>query len=354
MKVLPTELRICTIASLYESFQRGDLVIQLGFQRPSVWSEKAKSLLIDTILKNLPVPLLVMRQRMDLGKGQILTEIVDGQQRLGAIFDFLEGKFKISKGQDSEYGNLRFQELPEDIKKSFLMYQLPASILVGVSDSEVLDIFSRMNQYSPILSSQEFLEARFPGAFEQVVSKLSLDHLEFWKRNRILTENRIARKGDSELTALLVVAMLDGLQEGKKSLAVFYEKYSDSFPFAAEIIAKFRSTIDLIAFVFEDQLSKSYFKRPALFYSLFCVFYDCKYGLPKMNMGRVPINEKTKKPILRALIGRGDVADKWHEKEYDELEQASFVSSDRLRTREIRHRLIWDIINSAVNKTSQG
>lgn len=288
-----------------------------------------------------------------MNKGKVVIEVVDGQQRLRTIFDFLEGKLKISKSQNPEFGNLTFQELPKEPKQKLLAYQLPVSVLVGVNDMEVLDVFSRLNQYSAILSSQELLEARFPGAFKQTVSKLRLDHLEFWKRNEILSEKMIARKGDAELTAELIVAMIDGLQDGKKSVAKFYEKFNDSFPLAEETISKFRSTIDLIAFVFGDGLCDTVFKRSSLFYSLFCVFFDCKYGLPRMDMGRIPVNEKTKTSILKGLntISENNKY-KRHEPKYEEFEQTLATSSNRLREREFRHRFIWNVLNSAVNEKS--
>lgn len=337
------------IGDLYEWHDRGTLILQPKFQRRDVWSKNARSYLIDTILRGLPVPKLYIRQIVDLTSSRSIREIVDGQQRLRAVIDYIDDKFTVSKHHNKEYCGLRFEELSDDDKRRFFAYQFSADLLLGASDREVLDVFTRINSYTLTLQPQEKLNARFSGAFKQTIYGLGWDHLEFWRNNRILSDRRIARMGEAELSGELVVAMLDGLQDGKKSLARFYKEYEDEFPQAEEITQKFREIIDLIASVLGEKLSATPFRREPFFYSLFCVFYDAKYGLPKMNLRRIPINNTTRGSILKAIVEIGkEMTAQEPKPEYIELRSASIRSTDKAKERQIRHRYIWNAIHSEV------
>ncbi len=87
-----------------------------------------------------------------------------------------------------------------------------------------------------------------------------------------------------ELTSELMIAQLDGLQDKKKSIDTFYEKYDETFGDQKRVETRFGSTIDAIEESVEDTLNDSEFRRPPLFYSLFCAVYHRSYGLPNFNM----------------------------------------------------------------------
>lgn len=348
-----TQAKSYNILDFREWHQKETLVLQPKFQRRPVWSSRAKSYLIDTILRGLPIPKLYIRQIIDVDTGKTIREVVDGQQRLRAVFEFINNKLKVSRIHNEQYSGLTFEELPDDVKEEFFGYEFSVDLLLGASDREVLDIFRRINSYGLILNAQENLNAEFFGAFRQFVYALGLDHLEFWRKNQILTEGAISRMAEAQLTSELVIAVLDGFQQGKKSIRQFYKKYDEDFPRANEIRSRFYEIIDLIPFVFGDRLSQTPFKRVPLFYSLFCVFYDCRYGLPKTNMGQVPINSKTKDPILTALITLGkEITSEETNPQFDEFVLACRRSTDKLNERRIRHRFIWNAVHSAALQTT--
>lgn len=344
----PTQPKAYNISDLADWYEKKTLILQPKFQRRAVWTEKARSFLIDTILRGLPVPKLFIRQKIDLDRSLTIREVVDGQQRLRAVFDFLEGNLKVLAMHNQNYCNKTFQELPEDVRKDFLAYQFSVDVLMGASDREVLDVFTRINSYTLTLKTQEKLNAAFTGAFKQTVYNLGWDHLEFWRKNEILSDQKIARMGEAELASELIVAMIDGLQQGKKSLILYYKEFDDCFLPAKDLTNRFHDLIDLIAYIFGDKLSKTPYHRVPLFYSLFCVLYDCKYGLPKTDLGRVTINDKNKGQILQALIDLGsEMTSEEPKPEYVELRQAYIRSTDKLKERYIRHKYLWSAINSA-------
>jgi uncharacterized protein with ParB-like and HNH nuclease domain len=84
------------------------LVLNPIFQRRAVWNEKAKSYLIDTILRGKPIPKIFMRQKINASTKSSIREVVDGQQRLRTILSFINDGFKVSKLHNPEYGGLYF------------------------------------------------------------------------------------------------------------------------------------------------------------------------------------------------------------------------------------------------------
>src|SRR2546423_10022391 len=83
---------------------KGELELQPKFQRRDVWIDKARSYLIDTIIRGKPIPKLYMRVVANPRTGRVVREIVDGQQRLKSVLTFLDDGFKISKSHNEEYG----------------------------------------------------------------------------------------------------------------------------------------------------------------------------------------------------------------------------------------------------------
>src|SRR5216684_2751416 len=86
------------------------------FQRRAVWTDKAKSFLMDTILRGKPIPKFFIRQRINVSTKTSIRDVVDGQQRLRTILSFVKDGFVISKRQNPTYGGLRFSQLPEDVQ----------------------------------------------------------------------------------------------------------------------------------------------------------------------------------------------------------------------------------------------
>ena len=72
------------------SWQRaGSLTLSPKFQRRPVWPAGAKSYLIDSIVRGIPVPIIFLRQRTNLETLEPQREVVDGQQRLRTIITFV-------------------------------------------------------------------------------------------------------------------------------------------------------------------------------------------------------------------------------------------------------------------------
>lgn len=341
--------KTASINDFREWDSREELVLAPEFQRRKVWVPKARSYLIDTILRGFPIPALYIRQKIDLKTQKTIREVVDGQQRIRAILDYINGKFAVLKAHNKEYSGLKFSELPDDVKEKFLEYDLPVGFLVGADDSDILEIFSRINSYTVVLNEQEKINAKFSGRFKQIVFKLGREHLQFWRSNKILSDYQITRMKEAELSADLVIAMIGGLQDRKK-VSPYYGEYDDKFPQEKLVIKRFKKCIDLIAEIFGDSLSESQFRKATLFYSLFCALYDIEFGLPNSNIPNFKIQKRTYESIRKALskLEKELTADEPSPRYFKFVDASTRHTTDQSR-RLIRHKTILNAILKVLN-----
>lgn len=253
------------------------------FQRRSVWTHGARSYLIDTLLRGLPVPPIYLRVTQNTERKRAVREVVDGQQRLNALLWYIDGKYALSRTLPGVWAGKSFDALPGNLRDRIREYGFICEVLHGLSDEEVLEIFARLNTYSVKLNAQELRNGKFFGLFKQSAYSLALEHIEFWRRNRIFSESDITRMLEVELTSELIIAQMAGLQDKKASIARFYAANDEEFPARSTVEKGFRATIDEISDAFGDTLGPTSFKRVPLFYTLFTVIYHHRFGLPGID-----------------------------------------------------------------------
>ena len=332
------------ISDILEWDYSGQLEIAPRFQRRDVWSLNAKSYLIDTVLRSMPIPPLFIRLKVDPVKRRTIREVVDGQQRLRAVLGFVKGEFSVLKVHNREFAGMSYADLPKEVQSSFLGYTFVTHILQDVSDADVLSIFARMNTYTVKLNAQELRNAEFFGAFKQAVYQLARQHYAFWRNNNILTDRQIARMGEAELVSMLVVSMLDGIRQTKsKDLGDFYKRFDEDFPQADCTIEQFGEVIDIIGNIFKGTLRSSEFRRRPLFYSLFCVVYDAKFGLLKSDRPRLRFTAPQNKSLRKRLHELDEIISmKEPPSEYSQFVQAIKLSTADPGTRRLRHKFLWN------------
>jgi hypothetical protein len=87
------------------------LILTPKFQRRGVWRPKARSYFIDTLLRDMPVPPIYIRTVQSADTSGIIREVIDGQQRISAILDFIDGKFRLSKSLGAGWAGSTFSTL---------------------------------------------------------------------------------------------------------------------------------------------------------------------------------------------------------------------------------------------------
>jgi len=282
--------------------QRGELVLQPKFQRRDVWSDKARSFLIDTIVRGKPIPKLYMRQDTNPKTRRTIREIVDGQQRLNTVLKFLKDAFKISKSHHEDFGGKTFSELDTDTQRDILKYEFSVDLLQDMPDPEVFNIFARINMYSEKLKPQELRNSSWYGDFKSCVYLLAEEFTTFFIVNKIFTEKLILRMAEAEFITDLLQAMQDGIQAGSKAVRdKVYKTYDNQYPNRRTHEKRFRETIDTIKGIFGDDLAQSTFRAIRLLYPLFCAIHHLKFGLPKLTAARVPLKVSDYPKLKTAL-----------------------------------------------------
>ena len=291
--------------------KKGELLLQPKFQRRDVWSDKARSYLIDTIIRGKPIPKLYMRVMFNPKTKRVIREIVDGQQRLKSVLLFFEDGFKISKTHNQDYAGKYLSEMDDEVRRDILNYRFALDDLGEMPDEEVHDIFARLNTYSTTLNNQELRHAKYFGEFRASAYTLAYEFMPFWQKNSIFTDKQILRMAEAEFVSELLLAMIEGLSAGdKRVIDTAYKNYDDRLPHRSILERRFTQIIDVIGGILGNTLSKSSFRERRLLYPLFCVIYHMQFGLPKMDEERISIKPANYEKVRVALEQVDDIFEK--------------------------------------------
>jgi uncharacterized protein with ParB-like and HNH nuclease domain len=303
MKTLDIGKTVYTVSDFVAWEKNKTLVLSPSFQRRPVWRPGAKSFLIDTILRGLPMPIIFLRdQKTDLKTLLSKREVVDGQQRIRTVlsyvypdglrnFNLQKDGFTLKRVHNKDLADLSFEQLNSDLKQRILDYQFSVHVLpANVDDREVLQIFARMNATGVKLNEQELRNADFSGEFKTLSYELAAEYLEYWRKWGIFTEYNIARMNEVELTSEFFMLMLRGAVLGKTQASInsFYKTYDEEFEMRDEVERRFRHVLKIIDDKLGSTLNVLPFKKKTLFYSLFAAIYQLAYGLenPIANKAR--------------------------------------------------------------------
>lgn len=186
----------------------GQLELNPPYQRKSVWSQREKQSFLDTVLRNYPSPAIFLHLTYD-EEGNPTYHVVDGKQRLSTIFDFVDGKIRLSKSfGDARLDGANWKVLKEvpAARKSFWNYQLTVELIDDVHEPLVREIFERLNKNSRKLEPQEIRHAKFDGWLINFLERSST--ASEWKSLGISTTARQRRMADVQLISEFAQSIL--------------------------------------------------------------------------------------------------------------------------------------------------
>jgi hypothetical protein len=290
VQTLRTQYRV---SDFVEWQRNGALELNPNFQRRPVWKKGAKSYLIDTIIRGLPIPIIFLRDlRSDLKTLKAKRDVVDGQQRIRTILAFVDrdllpdfdpsrDEFTIDAIHNSALGGKSFSGLTDELRQQILDYQFSVhSFAADTDDRQILQIFARMNSTGLKLNAQELRNAEFYGAFKTLAYELATEQLHRWREWRIFSPDQIARMNEVEFTSEFMMLIMDGvLEKNKETIDGYYDHFDKVFSDSSEVANRYRVTLDTIEHLLTNADISSLFKRRTVFFALFVAIYGMQYGL---------------------------------------------------------------------------
>ena len=192
-----------TVGNLIEFQREGILRVNAEYQRGLRWTELQKCMFVDSILRGYSIPAFYFH-KVEKSSGRIRNtfyDIVDGQQRVNAIFSYSEDGFELidpsndvgfrfptfMRSDDCPWAGQRFSSLLDGLDKKLLETPIVVYELTTTEENEVRDLFIRLQGGTP-LTPQDKRDS-WPGKFTEFVLKTAgKSGVDRWYGHRLFKE----------------------------------------------------------------------------------------------------------------------------------------------------------------------
>lgn len=210
-----------TITDIVNLFEDDLLNLEPGFQRQSVWSDRDRAKLIDSILRNYPLPAIFFYRRQE--DGRIIYDVIDGKQRVESILMFMgemRGRYWVRTqlpGAD-EADWFDWKRLCRQKKQHLITgYRIPV-IEVDGDMGDIIEVFVRINSTGKALTPQEKRRAKYyNSAFLKEADRLARRYESKFRKMGVLSAGQISRMKHIELVCELMVSIHRGDVINKKA-----------------------------------------------------------------------------------------------------------------------------------------
>jgi len=273
-----------SIADIKSMIDRKELHINRSYQRGSgLWPAAPRSYFIDTILKGFPFPKIYFHELLEAPALRMRRELVDGQQRIATIIDFMADGFAMSEGHSN--AGLRFSEFEEEDKRTFLTYAVAVDVIRDASPSDIVEMFRRMNAFTLPLNDAEKRHAAFQGEFKWFANRTADQIGSFLREFSVFTDRQMVRMADQELITEIYGFTKDGIESSAPTkLRKIYRDNDSAFPDAADFSDQLISTVNFIAERF-PRLAGTFMMKPYAAYTLISALIYNRYGVPDDVLG---------------------------------------------------------------------
>ena len=305
-----------------------ELDLSPWYQRRSVWSDPQRSYLINTVFERKPIPSLYLRQSVDVDTGTVKKEVVDGQQRLRTILSYRDGDFAAK--HPARDRKVHFDELSRSEKSHFLQSPLSVGYLIDASDSDVVEIFGRINSVAKTLNPQEKRNALYGGEFKQFSLEYAASLVPFWRQSEIFSAREISRMQEVQFISELAINLIEGLTDfNATKINAYYRRYDESFDEGTSIRERMDEIFALLTDIDPSNFRDSVFQKYQNSFSLMLVIDEFAEHLDSQQ-----VEEAIQEVDALVEDGAGD-----------EVSEA-FTGGNlhRIRKRRVRHDVLSDAL----------
>ncbi|MFI6708499.1 DUF262 domain-containing protein [Nonomuraea sp. NPDC050478] len=235
------EARKMALDKVYKRRDRYDIP---EWQRDEVWSTDRKQLLIDSILSGWKLPKFYFAKT---SSNPDEFDVVDGQQRLSAIFEFFSGDLELSDDSAAKFGGRTYDDLPDQVTDLFDDFEIEYDEITEASDHDIQEFFQRL-QRGVILTAAEKLNS--------IKSDLTTFARELAKHDFFTKKVFIKdiRKAYFDISSKVVAVEIDGLDTRLRyeDLKNFFES-QESFSTRSNVSQRIRATFDYLDAAFPEK-----------------------------------------------------------------------------------------------------
>ncbi len=228
------------LGDLLTDVEEKRLIVRPQFQRRLVWNNVVKDEFLDTILNGYPFPeIFVAVGELDQSKLRRTQWLVDGQQRISTLRQYVLGDGSLSLKKVKPYSDLSSEE-----QKAFSDYPVAVRDLGAVSETEIKEIFWRINSTDYSLKAIERMNALFSGEFKSFCEKLA--EQAFFRSHRVFSMADLRRMRDLDFCVILVATLMSTYYHRDEKNLEYLERYDNKFDEGEKIFTRLAS---IFAFV---------------------------------------------------------------------------------------------------------
>jgi hypothetical protein len=222
------------IATLYRKIRADRLDLQPNFQRGEVWGKGKKQRLVDSVLRGWHIPPIHVIQVPNSER----QEVLDGQQRLAAIRDFMQDGFPINGEQEpqesfiADLDGLLWSNLSEEIRAKFEDFTIRVLTISDYKPREPGELFYRLNQPTNLTSAEQ-RNAYFGEARQQI--KNLTEHMEEIGFSRELMGFSNSRMAYDDILAKFLLTLESQTLTKKITANTVTSRYRESTGFSDSI-----------------------------------------------------------------------------------------------------------------------
>jgi hypothetical protein len=200
------------VHDLVHLYANKQLNLNPGFQRKSVWTTKDRSKLLESIIRNYPVPAIFLYKREE--KGKLVYDVIDGKQRIETILLFMGvmrgNRFTVKTQLDDNSENMVFDwnYLKRKGKQSLIEGYRLYTIEVDGDLSDIIALFVRINSTGKALTSSEKQHAKYyDSPFLKTASSIAERYKDYFEKTGILSLGQISRMKHVELLCEIMLSI---------------------------------------------------------------------------------------------------------------------------------------------------